>query len=106
MDDILAGILSIEAEAKAIVSEARQLSTLLKEQAHHEAQEIRTGARTEAESEAQALHERTQKEIEQERARILSQTDGQPQPAAGMAHFQEAVDHVVAVVSGREEEAT
>ncbi|MEJ2208136.1 MAG: hypothetical protein P8129_03765 [Anaerolineae bacterium] len=105
MDDILAGILSIEAEAKAIVSEARELSALLKEQAHHEAEESRTRARAEAESEAQALHERTQKEIEQERARILSQTDGEPQPAAERVHFQEAVDHVVTVISGREEGA-
>jgi vacuolar-type H+-ATPase subunit H len=104
VDEILEGILSIEAEAKAIVSEARELAAMLKEQAEEDAEEMRSQARKEAGREAEALRDKMRQEVEKERARILSQAQEEPQRAAEMDHFEQAVDFVVAVISGQGEE--
>jgi vacuolar-type H+-ATPase subunit H len=105
VDDILEGILSIEAEAKAIVSEARELATMLKEQAQEEAEETRSRARQEATQEAEALHEQMRQEVEEERARILSQAKEEAQRAAEVEHTEQAIDFVVAVITGQGVEA-
>jgi vacuolar-type H+-ATPase subunit H len=103
VEDILERILSIEAEAKAVVSEAQELATMLKEQAEEEAEEMRTKARGEAEARAAALHEEVRQEVEEARERILSRAGQQPRPVEELDHFQEAVDAVVDAILGRRE---
>jgi len=103
MDEILERILGIESEARAIVSEAQELATMLKEQAQEEAEQLFVRARERGEQEANALREQVRQEVEKEEARILSQTDQQPQPVEERDRFQEAVAYVVEGVSGQRE---
>jgi vacuolar-type H+-ATPase subunit H len=104
VDEILERILGIESEARAVVSEAQELATLLEAQAREEAEARRAHAREQAEQEADALREQVQKEVEKERAEILSEAEGEPQPVETMDHFEDAVDYIVEVVSGQRED--
>jgi vacuolar-type H+-ATPase subunit H len=103
MDEILERILGIESEARAIVSEAQELATMLKEQAQVEAEQRIAHAREEAQQEVAAMREQSQQEVEEKRARILSEIEQPSPPVEEMDHFEEAVHTIVKVVSGRRE---
>ncbi len=110
MQDILVNVLGIEAEAKAMVSEAQVLAMLLQSQAQAEAQELQAQARREAEEEARLLREQSQREIDEEQARILTAAPA-PKPLApespgDLPGFEEAVTYVVDVVAGRRESSS
>ena len=72
MEEILRRILSIEAEARAIVSEAQELATMLKEQTKGEVDEILAQAQEKAKREAEALEEKAREVERAERARRLA----------------------------------
>jgi vacuolar-type H+-ATPase subunit H len=103
VDDILANILNIEAEARAIVSEARELATMLEEEARDDAERTVAEARQQAEQEVAEMRAQARQEIEEQRARIRQEADGVPEQAGGTEHFDEAVDYVVDVIAGRRE---
>jgi V/A-type H+-transporting ATPase subunit G/H len=103
MEETLERILSIEAEAKTTVSEAREAATTLREQSKREADQTLAEARQEAEKEAEALREKVHQEAEEEKERILSQTAQELQHLKEEANFEQAVDYVVKVLSGQEE---
>jgi len=103
MEEILKRILSIEAEAKATVSEAQEVATMLKEQSKREVDRILAQARKEAEREAKALRERIRQEAEEERARILSQADQELRRLEETGNFEKAVSYVVKVICGQGE---
>jgi vacuolar-type H+-ATPase subunit H len=103
MEETLERILSIEAEAKTTVSEAQKAAARLKEQSKKEADQTLAQARQEAEKEAEALREKVGQEAEEEKARILSQTAQELRHLEEKANFEQAVSHVVKVLSGQEE---
>ena len=103
MEEILRRILSIEAEARAIVSEAQELATMLKEQTKGEVDEILAQAREEAKREAEALQEKARQEAEEERARILAQTQQELQRLEEKDNFASAVSYVVETICGQGE---
>jgi vacuolar-type H+-ATPase subunit H len=103
VEDVLGRVLSIEAEAKAVVSEAQGLAVLLKQQATEEAEQIRLRARQEAEKEAEALREQEEREVQEERTRILARADQEPERVQDTEHFEQAVAYVVTAILGLEE---
>lgn len=105
MQDILVDVLGIEAEAKAVVSEAQVLAAMLTSQAQAEAKERQAQSRLEAEAEARKLRDQAQLEIEQEQASIRAQGAEPPKPASELPGFEEAVAYVVDVIAGRRDGA-
>ena len=105
MEEILWRILSIEAEAKATVSEAQELAAMLKEQTKREVDKISAQAREEAEREAKAIRERVRQEAEEERERILSQAEENLRrlEEGARLNFAKAVSYVVEVICGQGE---
>jgi vacuolar-type H+-ATPase subunit H len=103
VDEILERILNIESEARAIVSEAQELATMLKQQAEENARELRAQAREKAEQEARALHRQVEQEVEETRARILARAAEQPEEVQDQDRFAAAVSHIVELISGQRE---
>ena len=103
MEEILRRILSIEAEAKATVSEAQEVATMLKEQIKEEVDKILAQAREEAEREAKAMREKARQEAEKEREHILSQAEESLRGLEEEArlNFGKAVSYVVEAICGQ-----
>lgn len=103
MEKILERILSIEAEAKATVSEAQEIATMLKGQSRTEVDEILAQALQKAAKEAGALQEKVRQETEEEKACILSQTTQGVRDLQVQGNFEKAVRRVVGLICGQEE---
>jgi vacuolar-type H+-ATPase subunit H len=94
-------VLGIEAQARAIVSEAQEMATMIRQQAKAEQERALAEARENAESEAKELIERAAQEAEEERQRILSQSGRERQELEEKGNFDKAVVYVVNVLSGK-----
>jgi vacuolar-type H+-ATPase subunit H len=103
VDEILERILNIESEARAIVSEAQELATMLKQQAEESASELRAEAREQAEQEAAALRRQVEQEVQAARTRILARVGGEPEVVQNDDRLAAAVSHVVERIVGQAE---